>query len=204
MNEKEVCAIILAAGESSRMGETKQLLPLGNNTILECVIESTLEASFPVIYIVIGYQADKICNQTNIKNNRLHWLINDDYENGQSTSIQQAFQQFKNEYSKAMIFLGDMPFLSSKTINDIYKKGMQIAQKEQNSFMVRPTYHNTIGHPVFIGNITNNIIKNMQGDTGLKKIIKQQHFIKVNDSGAIFDIDTRTQYKNALKKDIHH
>jgi len=69
--------------------------------------------------------------------------------------------------------------------------------------MVRPKYDGKIGHPVFIGNINDNLIEQLEGDAGfraLKNIFTAERFIDVEDEGANFDIDTRDQYKEALKR----
>jgi len=49
-----VSAIILAAGESRRMGKPKQLLPLGKTTILECMIDNFLNSEVHDVVVVVG------------------------------------------------------------------------------------------------------------------------------------------------------
>ena len=99
-----VCAVILAAGKASRMGKMKQLLPLGHQTILEHVIDRTLNEGFSAVYVVVGYNEALIREQIKRRDERLHWIINPAYEDGQSTSLKVAFEQLKARYDHMVLF----------------------------------------------------------------------------------------------------
>lgn len=193
-----VCAVILAAGKSSRMGQMKQLLSLGDQTMLGHVIDRALEADFPAVYTVIGHEAALIRNQINRQDTRFHWLVNQAYEEGQSTSLRLALTHLKERYTHMMLFLGDVPYIQSGTIHSIYEQGMEISANVTDPFMLRPTYGGIHGHPVFIGNFFHDVFMQVEGDQGLRSIIKQipyYHTIAVEDEGVVYDIDTMEQYK---------
>jgi molybdenum cofactor cytidylyltransferase len=57
--DSKISGIILAAGLSTRMGEPKQLLPFGNSTIIETVIDNMLGAKLENVIVVIGHEAEK-------------------------------------------------------------------------------------------------------------------------------------------------
>lgn len=203
MAEKHTCAIILAAGTSSRMGVLKQLLPFGDKPLLKHVIDKTLTENFRAVYTVIGYESERVKSDINILDKRHHWITNDDYLNGQSTSLKKVLQYINLDYDNAMIFLGDMPFIKSETIECIHFEGRHLSLEHNEPFMIRPQYHKKIGHPVFIGNINGDLIEQLKGDSGfksLKNIFKVRKFIEVEDEGTNLDIDTKNQYKASLEK----
>lgn len=198
MIRESVCAVILAAGCAKRMGQLKQLLPLGDKTILEHVIEQTLAGDFTEVYAVIGHKQQTIRDRININDDRFHWLINESYQMGQSTSLRTAINQLKSDYQHLVVFLGDLPFIKRNTIRTIYKKGQKIEAHYHEPFVIRPTYQGKIGHPVFIGNISNELFSQIHGDSGLKSVfhkLKNKVKIEVDDAGIILDIDTPEQYE---------
>lgn len=203
MSMENICAIILAAGTSSRMGVLKQLLPLNDKPILEHVIETALAENFSAVYTVTGYESERVQSEMNILDQRHHWIINDDYSDGQSTSLKKALQHIHQDYDSAMIFLGDMPFIKSETVRVIYSEGKNLYLQHNDPFMIRPQYDKRIGHPVFIGNINSNLIEQLEGDSGfrsLKNVFKVRKFIDVEDEGSNHDIDTKEQYEAVMKK----
>lgn len=206
IKDRDVCAVIIAAGTSSRMGQLKQLLPLGDKYLLEHVINKVLKYNFSTIYTVIGSRAEEIKSNINIKDSRFQWIINDDYQNGQSTSIKKALQCIKKDYKHVMIFLGDLPFIKLSTIDTLYKEGETLLCSCLETFILRPAVKEKQGHPVFIGNISNEMLKHLEGDSGFKNLqylFSYKKFVEVNDAGIHFDIDTKEQYQEAVSK-YHH
>lgn len=203
MSGENTCAIILAAGTSSRMGVLKQLLPLDNRPILAHVIDKALAGNFSAVYTVTGYESERVRSEINILDERHHWIINDDYLDGQSTSLKKVLQYIHPDYDNAMIFLGDMPFIKSETMALIHSEGAHLYLQHNEPFMIRPQYDKKIGHPVFIGNINVELIEQLEGDSGfrsLKNVFKIKRFIDMDDEGSNYDIDTKEQYEAATKK----
>ena len=193
-----VCAVILAAGKASRMGKMKQLLPLGHQTILEHVIGRALNEDFSAVYVVVGYNEALIREQIKRRDERLHWIINPAYEDGQSTSLKVAFEQLKAKYDHMVLFLGDMPCIQSKTINYIYEESIKKAINDEEPFILRPTCNGINGHPVFIGNFFHDVFMQVEGDSGLRQIVNQLSNCftrEVNDVGVMLDVDTIEQYE---------
>ena len=80
-----VSAILLAAGESKRMGEFKQLMPCGQSTILEHAIDNLLDSALNEVIVVVGYRAQDVIKR--IADKRIKIAINENYRQGMSTSI---------------------------------------------------------------------------------------------------------------------
>lgn len=200
---ENTCAIVLAAGTSSRMGFFKQLLPLDGKPILEHVTEKVLAENYSAVYTVTGHESERVRSEIHVLDQRHHWITNDDYLDGQSTSLKKALQHIHPDYDSAMIFMGDMPFIKSETMRLIYSEGAKLNLQLKDPFMIRPQYDKRIGHPVFIGNINRKLIEQLEGDSGfrsLKNVFKVKKLIDVEDEGSNYDIDTEEQYEAAMKK----
>lgn len=203
MNAEKMCAVILAAGTSSRMGELKQLLPLNGKPLLEHVIRQALDNGFTDIFTVVGHEAERIRANITITDERHHWLINEEYAYGQSTSVKKALMHIKGDYPHAMILLGDLPFIKNDTVEKVRLSGAGLCSTHKAPFLVRPVHLGEAGHPVFIGNITTQLVEHLEGDAGFKSI--KNHFamvelIETDDDGVNFDLDTSEDYKIASEK----
>lgn len=197
-----VNAIILAAGKSSRMGRTKQLLKLKNKAVLEHVIDTILTTNFKSVTAVLGKDAQIIQSQIDIKDSRFSWIVNDRYEEGLSTSVKKGVQSINEEKLNVMLFLGDMPFIKEKTIKYILTMGIEQMNTSTTPFLIRPTYQGIPGHPVFLGNVLNSFFNSLKGDAGVKTILKNlpsKSLVELDDVGIHFDLDTLEDYALARK-----
>lgn len=195
-----ICAIILAAGTSSRMGQPKQLLELKGRPLLEHVIRTALTANFSEIITVIGCQAEKIQKIITIEDPRFRWVVNEDYLSGQGSSLKKGIANAGDQHSGVMVFLGDLPYISQSTVQAIFQSGNDTLKRQDESFVIRPEFNGMTGHPVFFGHLDRNLFMQIQGDHGAKAIINKipnRQSISVEDSGILFDIDTPEAYEKA-------
>lgn len=203
MEREKICAVILAAGTSSRMGRMKQLMPLEDEPLVGRVIQKVLSNDFKDVYTVLGHGSDQIKERLNITDKRHHWLFNAHYKTGQSTSIKKALQHVRGEYPHVMIMLGDLPFIKDETIGMIKSAGRTLCATQTEPFIVRPLYKGKAGHPVFIGNINAHLIGQLEGDSGfrsVKNIFAVRQLMQTDDDGVNFDIDTEEEYRIAIKR----
>ncbi|MEM7231129.1 MAG: nucleotidyltransferase family protein, partial [Planctomycetota bacterium] len=87
-----VGAVLLAAGESSRMGRSKQTLDWGGRTLLEYQIRTLVEAGVSELVVVFGHRAEKFVPiartvRDELKPAKIHFVVNSSYADGKSTSI---------------------------------------------------------------------------------------------------------------------
>lgn len=197
-----ICAIILAAGLSKRMGQPKQLMTLDGTYLIEKVIRNVIIENFDTIVVVIGHQSDEIKKLISLKDPRLVWVENKNYLSGQSSSLREGLKVAIENHSAAMVFLGDVPFIKSSTVKRVWQTGIEIQENVSHSFLLQPTYQKIPGHPVFIGRISTQILDHFEGDKSLKwlkKAIKYHQTLPIDDRGIVFDIDTPAAYTSALK-----
>lgn len=197
----ELSALILAAGRGTRMGQTKQLLDLAGLPILERVIRNVLSHPFTEIVTVVGFEADEIKARIRIEDERFRWIVNPHYAKGQSTSLLKGLKDCRNP--SIVIFLGDEPFVKEATVQHVIASGRATHAHTHEPFVLRPTFENIPGHPVFLGNVRSAAFSHLSGDRGAKCILRQmarRYLIPVTDPGVVLDIDTPADYENAKKR----
>ena len=110
-----ISVVILAAGESKRMGKPKQLMPLGRTTILEQTVANCLNSEVNEVIVVLGYRAEEA--RSIIATQPVKLAINPNYQRGMSTSIMAGLNMVDSRAQAVMLALGDQPFIDSQTLN---------------------------------------------------------------------------------------
>ena len=121
---KRVAGILLAGGASTRMGKTKQLLPLGGKTLVERVLIEALRSELERIVLVLGYQAGDIKKVITplFPQPKLSIIENRQFKQGMSSSIIAGLSEIENTHDHVMILLGDMPFIHRDLINLLLRR----------------------------------------------------------------------------------
>jgi molybdenum cofactor cytidylyltransferase len=188
-------AIILAAGESKRMGEAKQLMPLGKSTLLEQAIDNLLNSSVDETIVVLGHKAEEITRK--IANKPVKVVINPDYQQGMSTSIVAGLIMVDPRSRAVMLALGDQPLVASRTINQL----IEAFNKNRKGIAV-PTYQGRRGHPIIFDIKYKAELFKLKGDIGGREIIqnhpKDVFMVAVDSESVVSDIDTKDDYQSQL------
>ncbi len=106
-----VAALILAAGGSTRMGSPKQLLSIGNHSLIRHVVGVAISAGCSPIRVVLGAQSETIIKQLDIPN--LQVLPNEQWQKGIGTSIRAGMQPLPPTIDALIILLCDQPLITS-------------------------------------------------------------------------------------------
>ena len=186
-----ISAILLAAGESKRMGKLKQLMPLGNSTIVEQTIDNLLNSKVSEVIIVLGYKAEEIKRKLIIKPVKI--ALNPVYHQGMSTSIITGLNLVDERARAVMLALADQPFIDSQTINRLIDEFC-----DHNQGIVIPTYQSRRGHPVIFAIKYKEELSGLKGDIGGRQIIEHHPDdvleVAVDSPGINIDIDTTDDY----------
>ncbi len=196
---KKIAGIILAAGTGTRMGQTKQLLPYKDTTILGKVLSQALVSDLVTVFVVLGHEAEKIQQHLN-KNIGLSFdnmLININYKRGQSTSLIKGITRLSQDIDGAMFLLGDQPLITPAIINHLIA-----AYQKANAPIAIPFYNGKRGNPVIISKTLFPQLKEISKDTGARVLFKKYDKdilkIPVNDTAVLTDIDTPEDYQNLV------
>ncbi len=191
-----IYAIILAAGESKRMGKPKLLLPFGEKTIIETVLNNAIQSETDGVLVVLGSNSEKIAEK--IKNFSVKISVNPNFREGMLSSIQWGFETLPKDTRAALIMLGDQPLIPSSVINKIIH-----AYKETKKGIILPVYEKRRGHPILIDMKYRDEVKRLNPDTGLRALVHNHTEdileIDVDAPGILKDIDTVEDYKEINK-----
>ena len=188
-------AILLAAGESKRMGELKQLMPLGKSTLLEQAINNLLNSSVDETIVVVGHRAEEITEAIAAKPVKI--MLNHNYRQGMSTSIIAGLILVDPKSQAVMLALGDQPLVASRTINQLID-----AFNSHDKGIAVPTHRGKRGHPIIFDIKYKAELLKMEGDIGGREIIRQHPDdvleVAVDSESVISDIDTRDDYQSQV------
>jgi molybdenum cofactor cytidylyltransferase len=136
-----ISAIILAAGQSRRMGQPKMLLPWGNRTVIEHVVVTFLTAGVEAILVVTGAEHHRV--KMAVDRYPVLTVHNKDHAAGDMlSSIQCGLRAMPAEVQAALIGLGDQPQVQEKTIRSIHD-----AYRDGAARLVVPSFQLKRGHP---------------------------------------------------------
>ena len=135
--------VILAAGDSTRMGFPKQLAEIKDKPLLELVIEK-VNSNFELSTVVLGYENELIQEKINFYNSNI--LINENWEEGIVSSIRTAlfFYQEQKQIENLIFFLGDQPEVKDVVIFKLLNNELH------NSKILIPQYRYKLGFPILI------------------------------------------------------
>jgi len=186
-----ITAIVLAAGESKRMGEPKMLMPWGKSTVLQTVISTFQTSGINDILVVTGgahQQVESLIGQT------VQTIFNEDYEKGEMlSSIQLGLSAKMNEASAALICLGDQPQVTERSVRSVCDAFMK-----NKSPIVVPSYEMHRGHPWLLARPLWDELLQMKAPRTPRDFIKKHtrkiHYVIVDTASVIEDLDTPEDY----------
>ncbi len=192
-----VAALILAAGESSRMGQDKALLAYHGGTFLESILRTLREAAIARIAVVLGHHASEIQEAVNLAGAEV--VLNPNYHRGQTSSLQMGLKALETEEVEAVVLcLVDHPEISARTVRQIVA-----AFRDSGAPVVIPTYRGRRGHPVLIGRQLFDELQALGPEAGANKVVRRHReatkFVEVDDPGILLDIDDPESYRRLTK-----
>lgn len=161
-----ISVIVLAAGESTRMGFPKLLLQIKGKSLLQHVIDNALQSKVSEVIVVLGAEAPKLRRE--IKQSQVQIIENASYKEGLSTSLKVGLQAISPQAQAVLVLLGDQLLVSHAIIDTLIDK-----YEESGSIMVAPVYNGKRGNPVlFDRSLIPDLIR-VTGDKGGREIIEK-------------------------------
>jgi molybdenum cofactor cytidylyltransferase len=188
--KQQICAILLAAGRSRRMGAFKPLLPFGNLTVIESCVDYLKRGGIERIIVVVGHRKKEV--QQALQHREVFFALNDDPSSPMAVSIARGVERVPPTADAILIALGDQPAIPAAAVAAV------ITQWRKGSKIIKPEFAGRGGHPVLIDLIYRSELLNLPSEDGLKSFFSS-HFRDVFrlpiDSGLIArDIDTWDDY----------
>jgi molybdenum cofactor cytidylyltransferase len=191
-----IYAIALAAGESRRMGEFKQLLPFGDKTVLQAVVDRLLATRADGVLVVLGCRADEV--RATLADRPVRFALNPDYARGMLSSVQAGVAALPPDARAALICLGDQPSVDPVVVGRVIE-----AHRRTGKGIVIPTSGGKRGHPALVSLRYRDEILALSGEPGLKAVMRGHPEdtleVEVGRPEILEDMDTPEDYHKALR-----
>jgi molybdenum cofactor cytidylyltransferase len=188
--------VILAAGQSSRLGKPKQLLTLNGLTLLEKAASAALDLNSSPVLVVLGAYADDI--MSNVQLQGVDIVVNEGWKEGMASSLRIGIEYMQQNHAHVdgiLFLVCDQPYLHSALLKDLVA-----LQKEKDLPIAASSYGGKIGTPALFHQSTFSSLMLLKGDTGARKLLDERmndvavlHFEK-----GVYDIDTVEDYEQLL------
>jgi molybdenum cofactor cytidylyltransferase len=196
---KNIAALILAAGQSKRMGqENKLLLPYGDETVLTHVLDQVKQAGLMSKFVVTGHQAQEVAQE--LSHHDVTFFHNDLFDEGIATSVKLGISSLPEDVDAALIILGDMPDISVNILSQI----MAAYDPAQGRSIIIPKHNGKRGNPILWDCEFFSEFDRLEGDMGAKILLSEYpeyiHEVEVGSDAIFLDIDTYEAYEQLRKK----
>ena len=187
-----ICAIVLAAGRSVRMGTQKLLLPFRGKPLIAHVLNEVLNSPVKQVVVVVGRDGERL--REALGERAISLVQNPDLEGDMLSSVRCGLRALPKLCEAALIVLGDQPGIPRKLISQLADCHMQ-----NPDGIIAPEYNGKRGHPLLIASrFFNKIIDNYDG-VGLQGLLKSHpdavRRIPVTTPEVLDDIDTPQDYQ---------
>ena len=189
--------ILLAAGSSSRLGRSKQLIEIQGKTLIQKAIDEAKKSQANCLVLVLGANAELI--QTGFDITSTPYIVNSDWQQGMSSSMQAGlgFLMEKEVIDQVLLMLCDQPFVDASLLNQLIN-----AKETSGKGIVAAAYSNTLGVPALFDRRYFEELLQLTGSEGAKKVIfNHQAEVHALDFplGAV-DLDTEEDVSQFLSR----
>ena len=188
--------LILAAGESKRMGEPKQLLPYNNSTLLLHSIEQANSIKYSDVFIVIGAHFADVFKS--IRGQKVTILKNNNWEDGMGSSLSKGIELIKkkNNYDRVLVTLADTPLVTTEHYEELISLSDSTGKR-----IILTNYEEISGVPAIFDKALFNELSLLSDNEGAKPVVKKykKEVLKMTSKTPFFDVDTKEAYQKLLK-----
>ena len=195
-----IAAVVLSAGESSRMGRPKALLPIDGQTFIARIVGALKQTPIGTVIVVLGHNAEEI--KQRVENLPIEILVNPDYKLGQLSSLQVAVRHLEKtaDCDGMLVHLVDHPYIDAKLVESMIERF-----HAGGKLIVVPRHGGKRGHPVIFSRKLFGELLAAPMDRGAKAVVDAHRDdtleIDTGDSGVTIDIDTPELYRQHVKGD---
>ncbi|HEX4322294.1 MAG TPA: nucleotidyltransferase family protein [Acidobacteriaceae bacterium] len=202
-----VPAIILAAGASRRLGQPKQLVRVGGETLLSRTMRVARESGLDPIFVVLGAHHEQILSAVDMSSVQV--IVNHDWEQGIASSIRAGLEGILLVDPNAMslmLLVCDQPKLSAVHLRKLIDTNEQVYERKTGPAIVASRYAGVAGIPAIFPVSQFPGLLALQGDSGAKSLLRDSasHVVEIEFDGGEIDVDLPSDIETALQQDCPH
>lgn len=188
----KIGAVILAAGQSRRMGQPKMVLPWGETTVIARVAEVLLEAGLAEVIVVTGGSYTEV--ETALQHLQVQTIFNPQYTNNNMLrSLQVGLGMHHENIQATLVALGDQPQIEVDTV-----RALAEAYQETGPPLIVPSFQNRRGHPWLVSRSLWPAVFALPAPATLRDFLNQHrdqiHYLTVTTPSILKDLDTPAEY----------
>jgi molybdenum cofactor cytidylyltransferase len=199
---ESVVGVVLAAGESARYGQTKQLLKWKGRTFVQAVTSTALQAGLSPVLVVTGANAEPV--ELAVKDLDVEIVRNDDWKSGQGSSIRAAVKSFMStrdrsfrdkEVGGAIFLLADQPQVTTSVLHALVQR-----HSESLHPIIAPMVMDRRANPVLFDRAVFSDLMRLEGDVGGRAIFHKHpvEYLPWHDDRLLLDVDTPEMYQRMI------
>ena len=191
-----IAAILLAGGESSRMGAAKPLLEWGGSTLIEYQLAQLKEPPVDRLVVVLGHRADEVLPYVRAIGPNVVGVINELYAEGRASSLRLGAAALPDDTTAVLVLSVDQP-----RPHDVIARLVDV-HRHSGSLITVPTYDEKRGHPPLLdGSLLPELREVNEATQGLRAVI-ERHAADVNElpfetSAVLLDLNRPQEYQKA-------
>ena len=192
-----VAGVVLAAGESRRMGQLKALLPFGSRTVIEQVLQPLLSADLSEVAVVLGHRAADIAAVLEPLPVRL--LYNADYRLGMTSSVQVALRSLDPVPDAYLLALVDQPQIGLPVVRQLLE-----AHARTRKGLIIPVWRGKRGHPLLLAATYRPAVLALTAEQGLNVVTRGHPHdtleLPIGSDDILRDMDYHEEYVAELQR----
>jgi len=191
--------LVLAAGQSKRLGRPKQLLEFEGQSLLNRLLGILKKSSNHPIGLVLG--ANALLIEQQLTETNIHVIVNPDWEEGMASSIRLGVQEMTQHLpglDGLMILVCDQPHITENQIKSLFQ-----LQQEKDLPLAASYYSGVVGTPVLFHRSIFADLLSLKGDIGAKSVIQQREkeVARLDFEKGMIDIDKPEDYEQLISGD---
>ena len=192
-----VAAVLLAAGESTRMGQPKALLPWVGRSLLAHHVYALADAAYGPIIVVLGHDAERLRPEVPALAS-VSVTVNPRYKEGRATSVVRGLQEVPAEATGVLVISVDQPRPATLL------RRLREAFEEAHPVMAVPAYRGSAGHPpLFSAFLVPELLAVTEERQGLREVVtrhRHERLLVESDTPlALTNLNTQADYEEALR-----
>jgi molybdenum cofactor cytidylyltransferase len=187
--------ILLAAGQSARMGQPKQLLDWHGRPLVRHMAEVALSSRLDGAVVVLGAYAPAVRAALDGLSGPLELVACADYAAGQAASLRCGLATLPSEAGAALVLLVDQPLVTPALIDQLCAAFVA----DPTALAVVPRYQGRRGNPVLLSAGLFAELRTLEGDHGARDLLQRHaarvRWLDLDDPAVVTDLDTPADYR---------